>query len=147
MLTVFGAALLLNTEAVFITYFFFSFVTFRCNYDKLMITYNFIIAPGTYDVDSARLDHTPAYTFGMKRKELIRNDTPAPGAYQPEKAMLDRTPAAYTFGGKHTIAKPSTNPAPGAYSPEKLALDNAPAYTFGIRTEVKMESHSPGTFW
>lgn len=92
-----------------------------------------------------RLGDTPAYTFGMKRKELTRNDTPAPGAYEPEKAMLDRTSAAYSFGGKYAVEKPSTTPAPGAYSPEKSTPDHSPAYTFGIKTEIKMESHSPGT--
>lgn len=93
-----------------------------------------------------KLDHTPAYTFGSKRKELVRNDTPAPGHYEPEKARLDHSSAAYTFGMKHHVEKPSNTPAPGQYEPEKAKLDSTPAYTFGIKTEVKMESHSPGTF-
>lgn len=104
-----------------------------------------VAAPGAYEVEKVKLDHTPAYTFGMKRKELVRNDTPAPGHYEPEKAKLDST-VAYSFGTKHKEEKPNITPAPGQYEPEKLKLDNAPAYTFGVKTEVKMESHSPGTF-
>uniref|UniRef100_A0A182T5F5 Uncharacterized protein n=1 Tax=Anopheles maculatus TaxID=74869 RepID=A0A182T5F5_9DIPT len=55
--------------------------------------------PGAYNPDKVKLDHSPAYSFGIKHKGETLRDTPAPSAYQPEKCKNDCSPA-FSFGVK-----------------------------------------------
>lgn len=70
------------------------------------------------------LDHTPAYTFGLKVKQEKFNDSPGiPFAILKliEDIILD------------LVSHSKTILAPGTYMPEKVNLDHTPSYTFGIK--------------
>jgi Sperm-tail PG-rich repeat len=78
----------------------------RTNHDKVSET----PAPGAYKTEIVKIDHTPAYSFGMKTVyDKSSSVTPAPGHYQPEKAKLDHTPA-YSFGIKHNVEQSWSTP-------------------------------------
>lgn len=67
------------------------------------------LAPGSYAPEKCTLDHSAAYSFGVKPELKIKNDAPAPNQYQPEKCNLEFQPA-YSFGGRHNLEKSSQTP-------------------------------------
>jgi Sperm-tail PG-rich repeat len=106
----------------------------------------FILAPGAYKPEQAKIDHTPAFSFGVKTKHEKVSETPAPGVYKTEIVKYSQTPS-YSFGMKTVYDKSSSEtPAPGHYQPEKAKLDHTPAYSFGVKHNVEQSWSTPGKF-
>lgn len=114
------------------------------------------------------LDHQPAFSFGSRPEEKIRNDAPSPNHYQPEKCNLEHQPS-YSFGSRPEEKVRSDTPgwycygsfpcwyfieistqisvsftAPTAYAPEKVRKYTPPAYSFGLKIKQERYNNTPG---
>lgn len=87
------------------------------------------LAPGHYNAEKVQLDHTPAFSFGLKLNQGKTSDTPGTICISHNRM----------FNKFHILA-------PGYYNAEKVQLDHTPAYSFGVKINHEKVSSTPGMF-
>lgn len=105
-----------------------------------------VLAPNQYKPEEVKLDHSPAYPFGIKPTEKKRQATPAPNAYKYERIITKAGPA-FTFGYK------PDDPNSWANLERHIAFNysakrrdsNASAGTYDINEEINSNQVNGGT--
>jgi len=90
----------------------------------------------------ARKRYSPAYTFGGRPKERVRDLTPGPGDYNIHGVTHngpDWSQVAF-MSPRLNDPVPFVTPSPNRYHPERSIYyfkDQAPAYTFGFKVNIR----------
>jgi hypothetical protein len=115
-------------------------------------------APGTYCPEKSEkkmLDTSPKYSFGLKPKQDIKNNTPAPNVYNVSSALANcpegqkKKAPSYTMSGRgKNVQDPRVlNPGPGKYDSGNMNLlkKKAPSYSLSVRTQLPSDdTKKPG---
>ncbi|KAA0715170.1 Outer dense fiber protein 3-B [Triplophysa tibetana] len=96
-----------------------------------------------------RMQKNPAFSFGIRHRDLRYNSSPGPGYLIPSnitRVGRDGTPA-YSVYGRCKDIQPFQTPGPGSYSPEnsiKKVFYAAPAFSLSARTKLFRNDQTPG---